>query len=161
MFVAIVDSEVIGLQVVPNVTRVVARMRMARDRARKSGKGQMMMAKEKAKWQGGECQARKASEGYCNHFWTLGSHGKGLFRAGKTPGARVARAKKGASSLEEAEASGQEIRFCWLRFGLCSFGNQYDDCEVEQLSQRDIHFGQWCGLRSTGITWTMTDPSEN
>ena len=43
VFVAIVDSEVIGRQVVPNVARVV---KVARDRARKA---QMMMAKEKAK----------------------------------------------------------------------------------------------------------------
>ena len=44
MFVAIVDSEVIGRQVVPNVAR-------ARDRARKASqaKANMMMAKEEAK----------------------------------------------------------------------------------------------------------------
>ena len=46
MFVAIVDREVIGRQVVPNVARVVAR-----DRARKASqaKAKMMMVKEKAK----------------------------------------------------------------------------------------------------------------
>ena len=46
VFVAIVDSEVIGRQVVPNVARV-----MARDRARKASqaKAKLMMAKEKAK----------------------------------------------------------------------------------------------------------------
>ena len=46
VFVAIVDKEVIGRQVVPNVARV-----MARDRARKASqvKAKMMMAKEKAK----------------------------------------------------------------------------------------------------------------
>ena len=52
MFVAIVDSEVIGRQVVPNVVRVVAKvMMMARDGARKASqaKAKMMMAKEKAK----------------------------------------------------------------------------------------------------------------
>ena len=51
MFVAIEDSEVIGRQVVPNVARVVARVMMARDRARKASqaKAKMMMAKEKAK----------------------------------------------------------------------------------------------------------------
>ena len=36
VFVAIVDREVIGRQVVPNVARVVARVMMARDRARKA-----------------------------------------------------------------------------------------------------------------------------
>ena len=47
MFVAIVDSEAIGRQVVPNVARVV---KVARDRARKASqaKAKMMMAKEKA-----------------------------------------------------------------------------------------------------------------
>ena len=46
VFVAIVDREVIGRQVVPNVARV-----MARDRARKASqaKAKLMMAKEKAK----------------------------------------------------------------------------------------------------------------
>ena len=49
VFVAIVDREVIGRQVVPNVARVVARA--TRDRARKASqaKAKMMMAKEKAK----------------------------------------------------------------------------------------------------------------
>ena len=48
MFVAIVDSEVIRRQVVPNVARVV---KVARDRARKASqaKAKTMMAKEKAK----------------------------------------------------------------------------------------------------------------
>ena len=51
MFVEIVDREVIGRQVVPNVARVVARVMMARDRARKASqaKATPMMAKEKAK----------------------------------------------------------------------------------------------------------------
>ena len=44
-------TEIIGRQVVPNVARVVARVMMARDRARKASqaKAKMMMAKEKAK----------------------------------------------------------------------------------------------------------------
>ena len=51
VFVAIVDREVIGRQVVPNVARVVARVMMARDRARKASqaKAKMMIAKERAK----------------------------------------------------------------------------------------------------------------
>ena len=51
MFVAFVDSEVIGRQVVPNVARVVARVTMARGGARKASqaKARMMIAKEKAK----------------------------------------------------------------------------------------------------------------
>ena len=48
VFVAIVDSEVIGRQVVPNVARVVARVMMARDRASQA-KAKMMIAKYKAK----------------------------------------------------------------------------------------------------------------
>ena len=53
VFVAIVDREVIGRQVVPNVARMVkeARVMMAWDRARKASqaKAKHMMAKEKAK----------------------------------------------------------------------------------------------------------------
>ena len=51
VFVAIVDREVIGRQVVPNVAKVVARVMMARDRERKASqaKAKMIMAKEKAK----------------------------------------------------------------------------------------------------------------
>ena len=51
VFAAIVDSEVIGQQVVPNVARVVARVMVARDRARKASqaKAKMMIDKEKAK----------------------------------------------------------------------------------------------------------------
>ena len=53
MFVAILDSEGIGQQIVPNIARMVkeAKVRMARDRARKASqaKGKLMMAKEKAK----------------------------------------------------------------------------------------------------------------
>ena len=51
VFVATVDKEVIGRQVVPNVARV-----MARDRARKASqaKAKMMMAKEKAKMASGK-----------------------------------------------------------------------------------------------------------
>ena len=51
--VAIVDSEVIGQQIVPNVARMdkEAKVRMARERARKASqaKGKLLMAKEKAK----------------------------------------------------------------------------------------------------------------
>ena len=48
--------EVIGRQGVPNVARVVARVMMARDRARKASqaKAKLMMAKEKAKVASGE-----------------------------------------------------------------------------------------------------------
>ena len=53
VFVAIVDSDVIGQQIVPNVARVVkeAKVRMARDGTRKASqaKGKLMMTKEKAK----------------------------------------------------------------------------------------------------------------
>ena len=49
VLVAIVDSEVIGRQVVPNVARVVARVMMiARDRARK-GTGQERQVKQRQK----------------------------------------------------------------------------------------------------------------
>ena len=53
VFVAIVDSEVIGQQIVPNVARMVneAKVRMASGGARKASqaKGKLMMAKENAK----------------------------------------------------------------------------------------------------------------
>ena len=53
VFVAIVDSEGIGQQRVPNVARMVkeAKVRMARHRARKANqaKGKLMMARRKAK----------------------------------------------------------------------------------------------------------------
>ena len=59
VFLAIVDREVTGWQVVPNVAQVVARVMMARDRARKASptKAKMMMAKENAKVAG--CQHAK------------------------------------------------------------------------------------------------------
>ena len=51
--VALVDSEDIGEQIVPNVARMVkeAKVKMAGDRARKASqaRGKLMMAKEKAK----------------------------------------------------------------------------------------------------------------
>ena len=53
VFVAIVDSEVSGQQIIPNVARMVkeAQVRMARDGTSKASqaKGKLMMAKEKAK----------------------------------------------------------------------------------------------------------------
>ena len=72
VFVAIMDRKVIGRQVVPNAARVVERVMMARDRARKASqaKAKLMMAKEKTK--GGKWQARKAFNGYCNHCWKWG-----------------------------------------------------------------------------------------
>ena len=58
VFVAIVDSEGIGQQSVPNVARVVkeARVMMERDRARKASqaKAKMMIAKEMAKVSSGK-----------------------------------------------------------------------------------------------------------
>ena len=95
VFVAIMDREVIGRQVVPNVARVVkvARAIMTRDRARKArkasqAKAKVMMAKEKAKVASGK--ARKAYDGYCNHCWKWG-HMERI--VSPNPRARVAKAK--------------------------------------------------------------------
>ena len=123
VFVANVDSEVIGRQVVPNVARVVARvMMMARDRARKASqaKAKMMMAKGKAK--GGKWQARKAFDGYCNHSWKWGHMEKDCFTKSKSKGGKC----KSAGSLDESEENGPENTSVG-GFGLCSFRNHCDD----------------------------------
>ena len=74
VFVEIVDRKVIGRQVVPNVARVVARVMMARDRARKASqaKAKLMMAKEKAKVASG-------NDGILQSLLEMETHGKGLF----------------------------------------------------------------------------------
>ena len=73
VFVAIVDREVIGRQVVPNVARV-----MARDRARKANqaKAKMRMAKEKAKVASGKHAKHLMGTAITEE---MGTHGKGLF----------------------------------------------------------------------------------
>ena len=123
VFVAIVDREVIGRQVVPNVARVVARvMMMARDRARKASqaKAKLMMSKQKAK--GGKWQARKACDGYCNHCWKWGHIEKDCFTRSKSKGGKG----KSAGSLDESEKNGPENTSVG-GFGLCSFRNHCDD----------------------------------
>ena len=90
VFVAIVDSEVIGRQVVPNVARVVARMMMARDRARKASqaKAKMMMAKEKAKVASG-----KHAKHLMGTAITVGNGDTWKRIVSPNPRARVAKAK--------------------------------------------------------------------
>ena len=75
VFVAIVDSEGIGQQSVPNVARMVkeAKVTMARDRGKKgkSGKGKTD-GKERGEGKGDKWQARKTLEMYSNHCWKWG-----------------------------------------------------------------------------------------
>ena len=89
VFVAIVDREVIGRQVVPNVARVVARV-MARDRARKAGqaKAKMMMVKEKAKVASG-----KHAKHLMGTAMTVGNGDTWKRTATSNPRASVAKAK--------------------------------------------------------------------
>ena len=124
MFVAIVDSEGIGHQSVPNVARMVKEgmVRMARDRARKSNqaKGKLMMARRKAK-------AKVTNGKHARHLkgsaiTVRNGHGKGLFQKSQNQGKR-----KSTGSLDEFEASAPENSSV-CGFGLCSFGNsQYDE----------------------------------
>ena len=105
--VAIVDSEVIGRQVVPNVARVV---KVARDRARKASqaKAKMMMAKEKA--------SGKHAKHLMGTAITVG-HGDTWKRiVSPNPRARVAKAEE--NGPENTSVGG---------FGLCSLRNHCDD----------------------------------
>ena len=118
VFVAIVENEGIGQQSVPSVAKV----RMARDRARKANqaKGKLMMARRKAKV-------------------TNGKHARRLKGIAITVGngvtwKRIVSQKpkpkgkgKNAGSLDESETSVPENTSVG-GFGLCSFGNrQYDE----------------------------------
>ena len=129
VFVAIVDSEGIGQQRVPNVARMVkeAKVRMARHRARKANqaKGKLTRdGKEKGKGKGDKWQARKTFEGHCNHCWKWGHMEKDFTKA-KTKGKG-----KSAGSLDESETSVPENTSVG-GFGLCSFGNsQCDVCNL-------------------------------
>ena len=115
VFVVIVDSEVIGRQVVPNMARVVAKVMMtARDRARKANKGKNDDGKGKGK--GGKWPARKAFDWYCNHCWKWGHMEKDCFTKSKSKGGKG----KSAGSLDESEENGPENTSV-DGFGLCSF----------------------------------------
>ena len=66
---------------------------------------------------------------------------------------QTARARVAKATVPAAEASSQEDTSAG-GFGLCSFGNQHELLEMTQVSQNDIHHGQWCGgVCSTEITW--------
>ena len=122
--VAIVDREVIGRQVVPNVARVVARVMMARDRASKASqaKAKIMMAKEKAKVASG-----KHAKHLMGTAITVGNGDTWKRIVSPNPRARVAKAKKkSAGSLDESEENGPENTSVG-GFGLCSFRNHCDD----------------------------------
>ena len=119
VFVAIVDSKVIGLQVVPNVARVV---KVARDRARNASqaKAKMMMAKEKAKVASG-----KHAKHLMGTAITVGNGDtwkKDCFTKSKSKGGKG----KSAGSLDESEYNGPENTSVG-GFGLCSFRNRCDD----------------------------------
>ena len=103
VFVAIVDSEVIGRQVVPNVARVVARVMMARDRARKASqaKAKMMMAKEKAKVASGKHAKHLMGAAITVVKW--GHMEKDCFIKSKSKGGKG----KSAGSLDESEKMDQ------------------------------------------------------
>ena len=94
VFVAIVDRKVIGRQVVPNVARVVVRVMMARDRARRASqaKAKLMTAKDKAKVASGKHAKylmdtaisvgngdvwQRSRDTSCDHFETIVMTGNG------------------------------------------------------------------------------------
>ena len=91
LFVAIVDSEGIGQQCVPNVARMVKEAKgvigKGQGKKGKSGKGKIDDGKEKGKGKGDKWQARKTFEGHCNHCWKWGHMEKDCFT--KKPKPRV------------------------------------------------------------------------
>ena len=109
VFVAIVDRELIGRQVVPNVARVVARVMMARDTARKASqaKAKTMMAKEKAKVASG-----KHAKHLMGTASTVGNGDTWERIVSSNPRARVAKAKGQAVSMN--------LFSWWIRFVLIS-----------------------------------------
>ena len=126
VFVAIVDSEGIGQQSVPNAARKVKEAKVGNGEGEgkngKSGKGKTDDGKEKGKGKGDKWQARKTQEGYCSHCWKWGHMEKDCFTKAETKGKG-----KSAGSLDESEASEPEntsVGGC----GLCLFGSsQYDE----------------------------------
>ena len=89
VFVAIGTARALGQQSVPNVARVVkeAKMRMARDRARKASqaKGKPMMARREAKAKVTSGKHARHLKGIAITVWN-GSHGKGLFHKSQNQG---------------------------------------------------------------------------
>ena len=118
VFVAIVDSEVIGRQVVPNVARVV---NVARDRARKASQ-EKANDDDKEKDTGGKWQACKAFDGCCNHCWKWDTWKRIV---SPNPRARVAKAKVQAVLVNLRENGPENTSVGG--FGLCSFQNHCDD----------------------------------
>ena len=115
VFVAIVDRNVIGRQVVPNVARVMARVMTAKDSARKASqaKAKLMMAKEKAK---------VASGKHAKHLMEWGHTEKNCLIKFKSKCGKG----KSASSFDESEKNGSEDTSVG-GFGLCSCRNHCDD----------------------------------
>ena len=124
VFVAIVDSEGIGQQSVPNVARMVkeAKVRMARSRARKANqaKGKLMMARRTAK-------AKVTNGKHARHLKGIAiivGHGhmeKDCFTQAETKGKG-----KGAGSPDDSEASVPKKHFSW-RIWFVLVGNSQDD----------------------------------
>ena len=120
VFVAMVDSEVIGQQIVPNVARVVmeAKVRMARDGARKASqaKGKLMVAKV-------------ASGKHARHLKgiaiTVGNGVTWKKIVSQKPNPRVVKAKVLAVSMNPRQVDQKTLQL--TDFILCSFGNQCDD----------------------------------
>ena len=117
VFVAFVDREVIGRQVVPNVARVVAR-----DRARKASqaKAKMMMVKEKAKVASG-----KHAKHLVGTAITVGSGHTWKRIVSPNPRARVAKAKVQAVLMNPRKMDQENSSVGG--FGLCSCRNDCDD----------------------------------
>ena len=132
VFVAIVDSEGIGQQSVPNVARMVKEAKGENGKGQgkkgKSGKGKTDDGKEKGKGKGDKWQACKTFEGYCNHCWIWGHREKDCFTKAKTKGKG-----KSVGGLGESAASVPENTSVGGS-GLCSFGNsqhsewKWNDC---------------------------------
>ena len=113
VFVAVVDSEVIGQQIVPNVARVVkeAKVRMARDGTRKASqaKGKLMMTKEKAK---------VASGKHARHLKgiaiTFGNGVRWKRIVSQKPRSRVAKAKVLAASMNPRQVNQKTLQLADL-----------------------------------------------
>ena len=146
MFVAIVDREVIGRQVVPNVARVVARVMMARDRARKASqaKAKLMMAKEKAK---------VASGKHAKHLMvsaiTVGNGDTWKRTVSLNPRASLAKAKVQAVLMNLRKMDQRTLQ---LADSVCAHFETIVMTGNGKLSQSDVRSGQWCGsVRSAEI----------
>ena len=146
VFVAIVDREVIGRQVVPNVARVVARVMMAWDRARKASqaKAKMMMAKEKAKVASG-----KHAKHLMGTAITVGNGDTWKRTVSSNPRASVVKAKVQAVLMN---LGNMDQRTLQLADSVCALFETIVMTGSGTIAESDVHSGQWCGgVRSAEI----------